>query len=1059
MTTAAAAWLASQAAAEIAFVLWIDGLGVGFTTHHDIAGLRTAWGAATSGRFQLGLYGGLRIEGAIQRTIEMFAAEISPGSLTFSILDYANALTADMFGEARPSIGSTRLVETVEADATVIPVDDVTATPGGTLYLGLETLAVQGTDPATDEFTVERGVGSLFPPDGETAWACTHEVPPDGVVRPEVTSLPINWVNRRVGLYVCHRVGGVWSAGFPGSDSNDAELLWAGRIKNYGEDAEGRISIDCIEITELLKGTIGARMFEGTLQRTWFSEAEAQIRIRVWRVNFLSPGIYDAQLSVANSYATHQELAAAINAAFADAYVTNAGTYAPVGTGASLLLGSAYTGWDAYTFSMFETSATDSQEWQMVIGLSPTAWRLLGWIPQGLPNSDVGGYILDGTNRYEFLPLARVVTTDPPDPPVVTNVWQATAHSGPRKYVISPGGLGSQEIEVVPTSGQPFVHQTRIPDGFPDGTETNWAFGYPTHGFVRIDDDRVFAVSQVSATKLVVVAEVDANSANIEPSQSLEYLDGMVDNGVPIRIRQVWIEPYDTLGEMILRVVVSTGTAGYNDPTYDSLPLGLGLAFPTSILDVATFLALCDVPCTLVVMGPTPMAKLLKSALDVAGKHAVWKDSKLTVVDPLDDTATPVPLTEANKAHAIGPDEALTPIVERTVCRRNPQAIVNRQTLRYAASYKDGTWRRTITIHALQSQSDVGQVFGAVTDGYGIDDEGAEAWAIIAAAQLVYFSRAVVACTRSFHFGLAPLLYPGALVSVDDDLMVDPATGERGVTGLLAWVLSVLFDWLTGVGVVVFVFQPRAAIPAAIAYTAGLALELASPTVLFRVSMPVTPAALAFAGGIVASFPTVVTSVATTSAASLSHTVNLPASLVAGNACVIVIAGATTNAINFPAGWTTFGGSVVGASLRIVRAYRVLDGTEGASITVTVSVGAAAIKAHAYQINGHDCSTNAPGSAATAEQVGVANPDPPNATPVGGPKNFLWIAVAATTTANVTADPANYSAGLNSTGSSPRLRTAIRSLGQSSENPGAFTAAATTWIAQTLSVHPGTEGL
>ena len=1053
MTTAAAAWLASQAAAEIAFVLWIDGLGVGFTTHHDVVGLRTAWGRS-------GLYGGLRIEGAIQRSIEMFAAEISPGSLTFSILDYPNAITADMFGEGRPGIGSTRLLETVDADAVVIPVDDVTATPNGTLYLGLETLAVEATDPVANEFTVTRGVNSLFPPEGGTAWACVHEVAPDGMITPEVTSAPVNWINRRVGLYVCHKVGGTWSAGVPGSGSNDAELLWAGRIKTYGEDDEGRISIDCIEITELLKSTVGARMFEGELQRTKFEPAEAQIRIRVWRVNFLSPGIYDAQLSVANTYATHQELAAAINAAFADAFVTNAGTYAPVGTGASIALSGAYTGWDAYTFSMLQTGATDSQEWQMVIGLSPTAWRLLGWTRQGEDGSDLEGYVLDGTNRYEFLSLTRVITTTPPDPPAVQNIWQATANSGPRKYVISPGGPGSQELVIVPTSGHPFVQQTFIPDGFPTGADPDWALGYPTHGFVRINDDRVFAVSQVTATKLVVVAEVDASSANIEPSQSLEYLEMVDDDGEPIHIRQVWIEPYPSIGHALLCLLVSTGTFGYNLPLYDTLPAGLGLAFPTSILDVASVLALGAIPYMLVVMGPTPAAKLIKSMLDVAGKHAVWKDSKLTIVDPLDDTATPVPLTEDNKAHAVGPEEALTPIVERTTCVRNPESFINRLTLRYGPSLKDGAWGKPFTINAQQSQSDYGQVRSAVTDGYGLYGSAArEAWTIIAAAALTYFSRVVVACTRSFHFGLAPQLFPGARVIVDDDLMIDPTTGARGVSGLLAWVLSVLFDWGTGVGVVIFVFQPRAALPAEIAYTSGLALEFAAPAVLFRISMPVTPAALVYAGGIVASFPTVVTSVATTSAASLSHTVNLPASLVAGNACVIVVAGATTNAINFPAGWTAFGGSVVGASLRIVRAYRVLDGTEGASITVTVSVGAAAIKAHAYQVNGHGCTANAPGSAATTEQVGVANPDPPNLSPVGGPKNFLWIAVAATTTADVSADPANYSAGLNSTGTSPRLRTAVRSLGQTAENPGAFTAAATTWIAQTLAVHPGTEGL
>ena len=117
MTTAAATWLQTQDQAEIAFVLWIDGLGIGFTNHRDVAGLRTAWGAATGSDFELGLRGGLKVEGMVERGIELFKSKLDPSSLTFGVLDYDDVLLPQMFGEARPGIGRTRLSTTCDADA------------------------------------------------------------------------------------------------------------------------------------------------------------------------------------------------------------------------------------------------------------------------------------------------------------------------------------------------------------------------------------------------------------------------------------------------------------------------------------------------------------------------------------------------------------------------------------------------------------------------------------------------------------------------------------------------------------------------------------------------------------------------------------------------------------------------------------------------------------------------------------------------------------------------------------------------------------------------------
>ena len=191
-----------------------------------------------------------------------------------------------------------------------------------------------------------------------------------------------------------------------------------------------------------------------------------------------------------------------------------------------------------------------------------------------------------------------------------------------------------------------------------------------------------------------------------------------------------------------------------------------------------------------------------------------------------------------------------------------------------------------------------------------------------------------------------------------------------------------------------------------------------------------------------------------------SHTVNLPAGIVSGNLLIVVFNADGTGVGTFPAGdWTVINSQGSGAN-RLTIAYRQADGGEGSTITVTTA--AAERSAHvAYRITGHeDPATQAPQDASTFAASGV-NPDPPDLTPTGGAKDYLWIAIEGHDRDRTTdAFPTNYvSNQLNARGTganSVAVAMATDEVNAASENPGTFTISASDqWAAVTIAVHPG----
>ncbi len=188
-----------------------------------------------------------------------------------------------------------------------------------------------------------------------------------------------------------------------------------------------------------------------------------------------------------------------------------------------------------------------------------------------------------------------------------------------------------------------------------------------------------------------------------------------------------------------------------------------------------------------------------------------------------------------------------------------------------------------------------------------------------------------------------------------------------------------------------------------------------------------------------------------------NHIVNLPAGIVAHDLLLIFFAADAGPTITFPEGWTELFQDDNTAVVTLAIAYRVADGTEGATITVTTSN--IQMTAHTtYRITGN-WSTPEVG---VAVKVTDANPDSPNLVPTWGSANTLWLAVYASDANPITTVyPVNYTDGRNDVANDAEgagVGSARRELNAANENPGAFTMSfVDNWIATTVAIAPIVE--
>lgn len=178
-----------------------------------------------------------------------------------------------------------------------------------------------------------------------------------------------------------------------------------------------------------------------------------------------------------------------------------------------------------------------------------------------------------------------------------------------------------------------------------------------------------------------------------------------------------------------------------------------------------------------------------------------------------------------------------------------------------------------------------------------------------------------------------------------------------------------------------------------------------------------------------------------TNGAGTSHTVTMPANISAGDLLIVIFCTQGTGVVNhtWPGGWNVIGTSCCNPSFSY--AYRIADGTEGATITVDSSQSRAS-RARAFRITGWHGTTPPEGMDGGGTTSGGDAPGL-ELTPSWGSADTLWIAAFAYDDANtnsaVTAYPTNYTLFQHdiSTGNLG-LASAARQLAAAADQPDVF---------------------
>ena len=136
------------------------------------------------------------------------------------------------------------------------------------------------------------------------------------------------------------------------------------------------------------------------------------------------------------------------------------------------------------------------------------------------------------------------------------------------------------------------------------------------------------------------------------------------------------------------------------------------------------------------------------------------------------------------------------------------------------------------------------------------------------------------------------------------------------------------------------------------------------------------------------------TNTSTENSNTTSHTVSLPPNIGSGDLLLVFFATDGDNAVTFPnegVDWFEIFNVDNGNANHLSAAYRIADGGEGATITVTT--GSSEKSAHvSYRIENHNSSTNPP-EASAGNTGNDDSPDPDSLTATWGSADNLWIAM------------------------------------------------------------------
>ena len=776
-------WLKDNEYGEYAFVLAFEGMGLLYTTTQDAAGITTAWSGTDHSNFG-DVKPGLMMVGETRQSISLFDPKVDADSMSFTLLDYDDTLLATMLAPGIVSSGMTYLTQTLDNNDTTINVKDSSSFshPGAIeVFVGHECIACPAAGwTATTIPVTTRGRYSLFAASGSTRFGRRHTVQADATTSeafsPAVSGAPRTWYNRTVALYLHHKENGAWST------KANSRMLWAGRIKGYGDNGDGTVTINCVNIIEALASSVFNEQFRAEVAEGFLLSTEkAGIRIRVKATVGGSSISYDESATIAGvgDVFTTGSLGNAISEQLgtwqAAASATERKVQWAFGTQGANAKGNNFNR-QGFVKVRLDGSATEDSVFEFY--MSPLVAQVFGF--------DQGPRTTDSSGREMF----RVQLTKKS-----TSEWEALSPYMTGKSPSIPTQAAEGETFYIQEATGTWVNQTSLPSRY-NGAE----------GFVQVGE-AVYAVTYADP-EFTMVGLGTQKGDEIEIERNLSSYEG--DD--PPALKQVWVETGDA-GDILLRLMLSTGTAGYNHATYDAYGASIGLGLPYSLFNVKSFQTL-NTEYELNLTASRSFRDILESVLAVNGRYLIFKDGQITLTYPGYDSPAVqdiVELTEANKGRKD----------DRSTIEYSADGLVNRMKLKYLNMRANRQYpighklakdnflfrdQAEENVEHSASISDFGQRRTIEIDGTGVMDPSS--WTkYVAAPLMAYFSQPLGIIRRSINARLVHLT-PGSICTLDDDNLTDPRTGQRGFSGLACFVLSVSFDWEKGVGEVELAFLP-----------------------------------------------------------------------------------------------------------------------------------------------------------------------------------------------------------------------------------------------------------
>jgi hypothetical protein len=758
---------------QLVFVAAIEGFSK-LITDGPIAAVLTAW----AGTDWTQAIGGLHRQIDTTQTFDPWEPFQGGGTCTLAVVpDSTQALAIEM--SRTDTTPDTELTASVDRDDTTINVkyaDAFTAAPSEA-FIGNE--CFEYSAKTTTTFTAsKRGKYSPFASGGvDTRFAGEHRISAYDLY---TTDVPIVTQYRRdfegawVGVWAHRVVGGVLDT------RAQAQLVFAGQIDEFGQDASDTTVIHCRHVLDIIRDrAIGGDQYtaragdaiyldtnsvlgqvdewDGTTQR-------AANHLTVVSSGAVAPGQINAGyysiaeiIDIFNAWLDYERGTAHSIVGYYSVSTTSGPSTS--GANVGLLVGHA----------RFSVSVGSGVQW-LVSTANPTLQYVLGCLP---PGGLLGGGLISGLVQGTGNGSTDYTNTLP------NPINRAFA-----------GSLGRFELDQ--EVGTFFDQSSWMPPQY----AAYMTPGQPAGIFLA--SNNCIMVGYVAGGEFFGQIVADPPINQYDPS----FVVGPDDTFTITQILALSMSCYALMQYLFF----STGTANYNSlSSYDAMTSGYGMNIPGGLMaNFGTTLAGVpgfDLQQTLWIMRPTKFAELLGPDFVLRGMHMVWRNGSLEFAvwsTPIAALAIAA-LNESNKAEPAGDGTSQSSTTLKSALWASPVLNIKfdwnpiDDTFGPALTLVDrrgvdirggGLEPRNIEIRTLGSGQSAKESLAILLGGAAGGDIG------FVAKWIPFASRPLRMISRSLAQTKFEGLCPGDIVTVTDAEARDPATGAIGLTTVPGMILK-----------------------------------------------------------------------------------------------------------------------------------------------------------------------------------------------------------------------------------------------------------------------------